>query len=73
LNRLILWSLNQPGVTATLPPGSLLLLDGISNMLRGKSSVPKFDEADMQHMLERYNNIVPIFHNRSVSGTKVST
>lgn len=73
LNRLILWSLNQPGVTATLPPGSLLLLDGIANMLRGKSSVPKFDEADMQHMLERYNSIVPIFHNRSISGTKVST
>ncbi|KAL3756163.1 hypothetical protein ACHAWU_007114 [Discostella pseudostelligera] len=73
LNRLILWSLNQLGVTATLPPGSLLLLDGISDMLRGKSSVPKFDEADMEHMLERYDNIVPIFHNRSISGTKVST
>lgn len=73
LNRLILWSLNQPGVTATLPPGSLMLLDGISDMLRGKRNVPQFEEADMKHMLERYNNIVPIFHNRSVSGTKVST
>mmetsp|Transcript_19059 Transcript_19059/g.41274 ORF Transcript_19059/g.41274 Transcript_19059/m.41274 type:complete len:461 (-) Transcript_19059:642-2024(-) len=73
LNRLILWSLNQPGVTATLPPGSLGLLDGISNMLRGKSEVPKFEDAEMQHMLERYATFVPIFHNRSVSGTKVST
>jgi hypothetical protein len=73
LNRLILWALNQPGVTATLPPGSLLLLDGVSGILRGKNSVPKFDEVDMQHMLERYKNIVPIFHNKSVSGTKVST
>ena len=73
LNRLVLWSLNQPGVTAVLPPGSLGLLDGISDMLRGKSQVPKFDEADMQHMLERYDSIVPIFHNRSISGTKVST
>jgi len=73
LNRLILWSLNQPGVTAVLPPGSLGLLDGISDMLRGKSQVPKFEDTDMQHMLERYNDIVPIFHNRSESGTKVST
>lgn len=73
LNKLILWSLNQPGVTATLPPGSLGLLDGISDMLRGEEKVPKFEESDMQHMLERYADIVPIFHNRSVSGTKVST
>eukprot|EP00581_Thalassiosira_minuscula_P008000 CAMPEP_0183711708 /NCGR_PEP_ID=MMETSP0737-20130205/7143_1 /TAXON_ID=385413 /ORGANISM="Thalassiosira miniscula, Strain CCMP1093" /LENGTH=430 /DNA_ID=CAMNT_0025940275 /DNA_START=64 /DNA_END=1356 /DNA_ORIENTATION=+ len=75
LNRLILWSLNQPGVTAVLPPGSsnFGLLDGISEMLRGKSEVPKFDNSDMQHMLNRYGNIVPIFHNRSESGTKVST
>mmetsp|Transcript_35057 Transcript_35057/g.84607 ORF Transcript_35057/g.84607 Transcript_35057/m.84607 type:complete len:447 (-) Transcript_35057:145-1485(-) len=72
LNRLILWALNRPGVTATLPPGSLMLLDVISDMLRGKK-VPAFENADMQHMLERYSDIVPIFHNRSVSGTKVST
>lgn len=73
LNRLILWSLNQKGVTAVLPPVSLVLLDGIANMLRGKKEVPQFDEENMQHMLERYQNIVPIFHNRSISGTKVST
>jgi len=73
LNRLILWSLNQPGVTAVLPPGSLDLLDGISSMLRGRSTVPLFDQADMKHMLDRYKDIVPIFHNRSESGTKVST
>lgn len=73
LNRLILWSLNQPGVTAVLPPGSLDLLDGIASMLRGKSEVPSFDDADMQHMLDRYKYIVPIFHNRDESGTKVST
>ena len=73
LNKLILWALNQPGVTAVLPPGSLDLLDGISSMLRGKTEVPPFDDADMQHMLLRYENIVPIFHNRDVSGTKVST
>jgi len=73
LNRLVLWSLNQPGVTAVLPPGSLGLLDGISDMLRGKNQVPKFENKDMQHMMERYNDIVPIFHNRSISGTKVST
>ncbi|KAL7525632.1 hypothetical protein ACHAXR_001089, partial [Thalassiosira sp. AJA248-18] len=65
LNRLVLWSLNQPGVTAVLPPGSLTLLDGISDMLRGKAQVPKFENVDMQHLLERYNgmSIVPIFHN----------
>jgi hypothetical protein len=73
LNRLILWSLNQPGVTATLPPGDPTLLDGMSDMLRGRVEVPKFDDADMHHMLKRYGNIVPIFHNRSISGTKVST
>ena len=74
LNRLILWSLNQPGVTAVLPPGSLDLLDGIANMLlKGKGEVPPFDEADMQHMLDRYRDIVPIFHDRDESGTKVST
>lgn len=73
LNRLILWSLNQPGVSAILPPGTLVLLDGISDMLRGKDEVPLFDDTDMQQMLERYGDIVPIFHNRSESGTKVST
>lgn len=73
LRRLISWSLNQEGVTAVLPPGSLILLDDISDMLRGKEDVPKFDESDMQHMLERYNHVVPIFHNRSIAGTKVST
>ena len=73
LNKLILWSLNQPGVTAVLPPGDLGLFDGIANMLRGKSEVPPFDQDDMQHMLQRYENIIPIFHNRSESGTKVST
>jgi aryl-alcohol dehydrogenase-like predicted oxidoreductase len=73
LNRLILWSLNQPGVTAVLPPGDLDLLDGIANMLRGKREVPPFDEKDMQHMLDRYKDIVPIFHDKDESGTKVST
>lgn len=73
LNRLILWSLNQKGVTAVLPPGSLVLLDGIANMLKGRKEVPNFDEKDMELMLERYKHIVPIFHNRSISGTKVST
>jgi len=73
LNKLILWSLNRPGVTAVLPPGDLDLLDGIASLLRGKSEVPPFDEADMQHMLDRYKDIVPIFHNRDESGTKVST
>uniref|UniRef100_A0A7S4MMQ1 NADP-dependent oxidoreductase domain-containing protein n=1 Tax=Odontella aurita TaxID=265563 RepID=A0A7S4MMQ1_9STRA len=73
LNRLILWSLNQSGVTAVLPPGDLNLLDGVALMLRGKSEVPPFDDANSQHMLDRYNDIVPIFHNRDESGTKVST
>lgn len=75
LSRLALWSLNQPGVTAMLAPGTatLELLDEISDVLRGKSEVPAFDESDTQHMLERYGDIVPIFHNRSESGTKVST
>lgn len=73
LNKLVLWSLNQWGVSAILPPASLDLLDGISDLLRGKSEVPKFDEADLQHMLERYQDFTPIFHNWSVQGTKVST
>lgn len=73
LNLLIMWSLNQPGVTAVLPPGDLSLLDGISAMLRGKSEVPPFDDANMQYMLERYKDIVPIFHDRDESGSKVST
>ena len=73
LNNLILWSLHQPGVTAVLPPGSLELLDGISELLRGKSEVPPFDERNIPQMLERYKDIVPIFHNRSEAGTKVST
>ena len=73
LNRLILWSLNQPGVTAVLPSGDLQLLDGIANMLRGHTKVPPFNEKDKQHMMDRYQNIVPIFHNRDESGTKVST
>ncbi|EJK71436.1 hypothetical protein THAOC_07125 [Thalassiosira oceanica] len=73
LNRLITWSLNQHGVSAVIPPGDLNLLDGISDLLRGKADVPAFDDAQLQHMLERYEDIVPIFHNRSVSGTKTST
>ena len=67
LNRLIRWSLNQPGVTAVLPPGSLILLDGISDMLRGKMDVPLITQEDVVIMEERYKDIVPIFHNRSVS------
>ncbi|KAL9185975.1 hypothetical protein ACHAXT_005213 [Thalassiosira profunda] len=75
LNRLILWSLNQPGVTAVLPPGSLGLLDGIADMLRGKSEVPPIEEEDVQHLWDRYRRmeIVPIFHNKTEQGTKVST
>ena len=73
LNKLILWSLNQPGVTAVLPPGDLDLLNGISSLLRGKTEVPSFDEDLREHMLARYEDLVPIFHNRDESGTKVST
>jgi len=75
LNKLVLWALNQRGVTAVLPPGTMDLLDGISDMLRGKSEVPKLSEEDVEGMKRRYEkmDIVPIFHNRSVSGTKVST
>lgn len=73
LNKLIRWSLNQPGVTAVLPPGDLALLDGIAAMLLGKNEVPPFNESDTQHLLDRYKDLVPIFHNRDVSGTKVST
>ena len=73
LNRLITWSLNRHGVSAVIPPGDLNLLDGISDLLRGEADVPVFDDAQMQHMLERYEDIVPIFHNRSISGTKTST
>ena len=75
LNKLILWALNQEGVTAVLPPGTMELLDGIANMLRGKSVVPMLTEEDVEEMKRRYEGmeIVPIFHNRSVAGTKVST
>jgi aryl-alcohol dehydrogenase-like predicted oxidoreductase len=73
LHKLTLWSLDQPGVSAILPPASLDLLDGISDMLRGKSEVPPFDQGDVEMMMERYADLVPIFHNRSISGTKVST
>eukprot|EP00574_Skeletonema_japonicum_P002008 CAMPEP_0201739324 /NCGR_PEP_ID=MMETSP0593-20130828/45719_1 /ASSEMBLY_ACC=CAM_ASM_000672 /TAXON_ID=267983 /ORGANISM="Skeletonema japonicum, Strain CCMP2506" /LENGTH=360 /DNA_ID=CAMNT_0048233587 /DNA_START=156 /DNA_END=1238 /DNA_ORIENTATION=+ len=75
LNKLVLWALNQPGVTAVLPPGTMELLDGISEMLRGKDEVPQLSEEDLEGMRRRYEEmeIVPIFHNRSVSGTKVST
>ena len=75
LNKLVLWALNQKGVSAVLPPGTMDLLDGIANMLRGKSEVPKLSEEDVAGMKRRYEeiDIVPIFHNRSVSGTKVST
>eukprot|EP00804_Cyclotella_cryptica_P030629 CCRYP_015686-RA/>CCRYP_015686-RA protein AED:0.02 eAED:0.02 QI:88/1/1/1/0/0/2/1281/385 len=73
LHKLILWSLNQPGVSAILPPASLDLLDEISGMLRGKSEVPTFEEGDVKLMMERYADVIPIFHNRSVAGTKVST
>ena len=65
--------MNQKGVSAELPPASLDLLDGISDMLRGMSEVPKFEEGDVKLMIERYADVVPIFHNRSVAGTKVST
>ena len=70
LNRLVLWLLNQPGVTAVLPPGSLQLLDGISDILRGERQVPKFEDEFMQHGLEKYTHIVPIFHNKSESGKR---
>lgn len=73
LHKLILWSLNQPGVTAVLPPASLDLLDGISDMIRGQSDVPTLNESDIALMMARYKTVVPIFHNRSISGTKVST
>jgi aryl-alcohol dehydrogenase-like predicted oxidoreductase len=73
LHKLVLWSLNQPGVSAVLPPASLELLDGISDMLRGKSDIPALDESDIDIMMKRYETVVPIFHNRSISGTKVST
>jgi hypothetical protein len=51
------------------------LLDGISDMVRGKSEVPVLSEEDVEGMMRRYEgmDIVPIFHNRSISGTKVST
>ena len=71
----MLWALNQRGVSAVLPPGTMDLLDGISDILRGKSEVPKLSEQEIEGMKRRYGkmDIVPIFHNRSVSGTKVST
>jgi aryl-alcohol dehydrogenase-like predicted oxidoreductase len=75
LHKLILWALNQPGVSAVLPPGTLDLFDGIANMLRGKDEVPMLSEEDVEEMKRRYENmeIVPIFHNKSVAGSKVST
>ena len=73
LHKLILWSLNREGVSAVLPPASLDLLDGISDMLRGKKEVPALKEEDIALMMDRYANVVPIFHNRSTAGTKVST
>jgi len=75
LHKLVLWALNQRGVSAVLPPGTMDLLDGISDILRGKSDVPKLSEEEIEGMKRRYGkmDIVPIFHNRSVSGTKVST
>jgi aryl-alcohol dehydrogenase-like predicted oxidoreductase len=75
LHKLILWALNQPGVSAVLPPGTLDLFDGIANMLRGKDEVPMLSEEDVEEMKRRYENmeIVPIFHNMSVAGSKVST
>lgn len=75
LNKLVLWALNQRGVTAVLPPGTMELLDGIADMLRGESEVPMLSEEDVEGMKRRYEemDIVPIFHNRTVSGTKVST
>eukprot|EP00985_Skeletonema_marinoi_P019200 scaffold10921_cov210-Skeletonema_marinoi.AAC.4 len=75
LNKLVLWALNQKGVTAVLPPGTMDLLDGISDMVRGKGEVPVLSEEDVEGMKRRYEgmDIVPIFHNWSMSGTKVST
>lgn len=73
LHKLVLWSLNQRGVSAVLPPASLDLLDGISDILRGKTSVPTLDENDIELMKTRYEGVVPIFHNMSIEGTKVST
>lgn len=77
LNKLVLWALNQPGVSAVLPPGTMDLLDGISDMLRvGKGGeVPKLSEEEVEGMKRRYEgmNVVPIFHNWSEAGTKVST
>jgi aryl-alcohol dehydrogenase-like predicted oxidoreductase len=75
LNKLVLWALNQKGVSAVLPPGSMDLLDGISDMLRWKDEVPILNGDDIEWLKRRYEemDIVPIFHNRSISGTKVST
>ncbi|KAL7448299.1 hypothetical protein ACHAWC_001088 [Mediolabrus comicus] len=75
LHKLILWALNQPGVSAVLPPGTLDLFDGIADMLRGNDEVPMLSEEDVEEMKRRYENmeIVPIFHNKSVAGSKVST
>ena len=73
LHKLVLWSLNQPGVSAVLPPASLDLLDAIAEMLRGRRDVPMLDEGDNELMIARYAEVIPIFHNRSTAGTKVST
>jgi aryl-alcohol dehydrogenase-like predicted oxidoreductase len=73
LHKLVLWSLNQRGVSAVLPPASLDLLDGISDMLRGKVQVPSLQNGDFELMMATYANVVPIFHNQSIAGTKVST
>jgi hypothetical protein len=56
-----------------LPPASLDLLDGISDMLRGKVQVPSLQNGDFEVMMATYANVVPIFHNQSIAGTKVST
>lgn len=71
--RLLLWALSRPGVVSVLPPGSLELLDGIASVLQGVTNVPTFDEGDLPHMMERYKEEMPIFHNRNESGSKVST
>ena len=45
LRRLLLWSLDQPGVSAVLPPGDLALLDDVVKPLAGRRRVPSFLEA----------------------------
>ena len=45
LRRLLLWSLDQKGVSAVLPPGDLALLDAIVKPLQGRRRAPSFLEA----------------------------